>query len=384
MDRCERRDEDAFDSDDEDDDHVPSVHYSERFIQQMKDIEAVSMKKIERTPLTEGERKYFLAHAGQQVDVLNDTFPDMTELMQARDQVEDAFQLADARTLNKNDNTMDKTEREQSLANFWKIRKDMTARTAQYPSWEEACELLGIPQDEALGGIDAINWNFPPCQKPFRPVVVQVIAVAWMRKMEASPIRGGILALDAGLGKTLTAIYLMFKDYEDGKKAYEKNKASEHPVKMVFKPNLVACPAVVIQVWVTEILMRFPTLRIRTLYSSENESGASESQKYRSLKPDIVEARHELETTYPSDDPETLNVVVITSFETFAKRACKEVKRNVNLVHLRNEGLQSDRKSPSPTSWGRQGAVPRTAVPPPTQKRAFWLPPPVFTTPHAT
>lgn len=66
--------------------------------------------------------------------------------------------------------------------------------------------------------------------KPF-----QLEGLAWMKEMEASEYKGGILGDEMGLGKTIQAVSLIMSDFPAG------------------KPSLVLVPPVALMQWVSEI-----------------------------------------------------------------------------------------------------------------------------------
>lgn len=66
--------------------------------------------------------------------------------------------------------------------------------------------------------------------KPF-----QLEGLAWMKQMEASEYKGGILGDEMGLGKTIQAVSLIMSDFPAG------------------KPSLVLVPPVALMQWVSEI-----------------------------------------------------------------------------------------------------------------------------------
>ncbi|KOC18551.1 putative helicase [Aspergillus flavus AF70] len=69
--------------------------------------------------------------------------------------------------------------------------------------------------------------------------------VWWMLQQERSPIRGGILADDCGLGKTLTTLAFIYK-------------ASFLPlVGKFYKPTLILAPAGVVSTWATQLTESF-------------------------------------------------------------------------------------------------------------------------------
>jgi len=73
-------------------------------------------------------------------------------------------------------------------------------------------------------------------------------ALAWMVAQEASDYRGGILADEMGMGKTIQAISLLLENVREGGKTAKARKASG-----VRGGTLVVCPLVAVMQWKSEI-----------------------------------------------------------------------------------------------------------------------------------
>lgn len=81
--------------------------------------------------------------------------------------------------------------------------------------------------------------------------------LAWALKQEESKIRGGILADEMGMGKTIQAIALVLSKQEISKKICEPKEILQSPGSSLDLPKikctLVICPVVAVLQWVNEI-----------------------------------------------------------------------------------------------------------------------------------
>lgn len=81
--------------------------------------------------------------------------------------------------------------------------------------------------------------------------------LAWALKQESSAVRGGILADEMGMGKTIQAIALVLAKREFQRIAPEPDDPSSLPgsstVLPVIKGTLVICPVIAVTQWVSEI-----------------------------------------------------------------------------------------------------------------------------------
>lgn len=123
------------------------------------------------------------------------------------------------------------------------IRKRQQLRVpATPPSFDAAIAYLGLKVDDRSQAIPHPPNTFqvsPTFLKPW-----QVTGVAWMLEQEASPLYGGILADACGLGKTLTALTLVWA-------ANQLQEPLDHS--RTFAPTLVLVPNALVDTWITEI-----------------------------------------------------------------------------------------------------------------------------------
>ncbi|ETN36808.1 uncharacterized protein HMPREF1541_07795, partial [Cyphellophora europaea CBS 101466] len=171
--------------------------------------------------------------------------------------------------------------------------------------------------------------------------------------MESKAIGSGILAFNAGIGKTLSCLLHHYNQYRKKLLAHNARVAAAGSKKEklpVYKPSIVICPAMVVAVWFTEIQRYFGWhLQIRLNYSDGNEDVITQEQKGFLLSLLAKEAVKQLQSTYKKNDPKTESVIVITSYETFTKRCLKPVKRFKDVINLQREGLIDEREAHAPT-----------------------------------
>ncbi|KAJ5409164.1 uncharacterized protein N7487_003523 [Penicillium crustosum] len=107
----------------------------------------------------------------------------------------------------------------------------------------------------------------PPSSYPVSSTILkpwQVTGVSWMLQQEASPLHGGILADACGLGKTLTALTLI----------YQAALVQPRPP---YRPTLILVPSALIDTWLLEIERHFgDALTVRLFYGAKTRTGDSE------------------------------------------------------------------------------------------------------------
>ncbi|KAJ6109384.1 Helicase C-terminal [Penicillium sp. IBT 16267x] len=112
-----------------------------------------------------------------------------------------------------------------------------------------------------LPGSDSTSTTVPPTYlKPW-----QLTGVAWMLDQEARYLHGGLLADACGLGKTLSALTLI----------WAANQASE-PMDATrdFFPTLILVPSALVDTWITEIDGHFgDALTLILFFGSDTRTG---------------------------------------------------------------------------------------------------------------
>jgi hypothetical protein len=168
----------------------------------------------------------------------------------------------------------------------------------------------------------------------------QVTALGWMYLQESDSLHGGILADACGLGKTLTALSLIW--------------TTNQLLPMVdappgtFAPSLVLVPNALVDTWTSEIDKHFgDALQLILFFGSTTRTSD------RRRKTQIVATLEELYKTLnklSSSDSLTGRTIVLSSYQTWARRTTYEVDA---------DGKTLSRPTPSttpsrPSSSGRQ------------------------------
>jgi SNF2 family DNA or RNA helicase len=65
------------------------------------------------------------------------------------------------------------------------------------------------------------------------------VAAAWMKIQEAEPIKGGLLALDYGLGKTISTLIHIIKQAEIIKAQFQADKAVDCRATLILYSNSI-------------------------------------------------------------------------------------------------------------------------------------------------
>ncbi|ETN45817.1 uncharacterized protein HMPREF1541_09650 [Cyphellophora europaea CBS 101466] len=215
-------------------DNNNSKKAQERF-QAMEDLvkafrKTLATTAIERPPLPEATIKNFLFQTGQQVKVVHNTFPSLAKIKALSQGTMGVSVQSEASMIAPHDN--DKYTAKDKCKAWNKIR---------YVSAEIAAQ-----------GVQAIRIP----NSPYQPVVSQIFAAGWMDKIESKAVGSGILAFDAGIGKTLSCLLHHYNQYRKKLLAYNTRVATAGSKKEklpIYKPSIMICPAVVVAVWFTEI-----------------------------------------------------------------------------------------------------------------------------------
>ena len=156
----------------------------------------------------------------------------------------------------------------------------------------------------------------PTSSYPISPTILkpwQVTGVSWMLEQEASPLHGGILADACGLGKTLTALTLI----------YQAALVQSRPP---YRPTLVLVPSALIDTWLLEIERHFgDALTVRLFYGAKSRTGDSERKLM--LLESLGEVRKFLGRC-PADQASSARTVILSSYNTWATRTTTEIDEN--------------------------------------------------------
>jgi hypothetical protein len=287
-----------------------------------------------REPLQQHQIAQFLATQGKKVEVIHDQFYD-------------AIAHADV-TINNAENIIAQTETDDAPSEgasqqFWELRAKLSVVSAAMPTYQDACSHLGFTQDQARSEDTPISHASGPGFSPVRPNAWQLTAAAWMAQQEVGPIKGGILALDCGLGKTITSLIHVAKRAE-----YVDSQAQLGHLQDC-RPTLILCPGSIVDVWYKEWRTFFQgVLYFKQFYGSELDD-LSIARKELVLPRKAETARKELLTKFPPQQPRTARLVVVCSYETWASRTLRastsdEERRIISTRTSRRNGTL-------PTAW---------------------------------
>ena len=240
-------------------------------------------QKSARPPLSRREQVKILEHIGGKVDVTSEHFVEVRgEALKTTQNIigqQEAMELAEA-----------------------EIQVKMPSASVSVPTQTEAGKILGIDPRRPL--------LFEGSEHETRLNPWQTSGAVKMVKTEGQPLGGGILGDDCGLGKTLTALTLV----------YMSPKVRAGPKK--FRPTLVACPASVINVWVTEYIKRFSTgLRLYIVHGSKAQT-SDPRRKDLTVDPS---AFADLLDSFDETDILTARTVILTAYGTWAKRSLEVI-----------------------------------------------------------
>lgn len=137
--------------------------------------------------------------------------------------------------------TADDTDYMENSIEMFEKQQEFMQTSAEATPYTEACDQLGLDKANPKLDVEDSTDVLPTILKPW-----QVTAIAWLQKLEKSPIGGGILADGCGLGKTLSALSLV----------YLRSQGPQEEGK-VHRPTLVVCLSGLVDTWLSEITKRF-------------------------------------------------------------------------------------------------------------------------------
>jgi SNF2 family DNA or RNA helicase len=86
---------------------------------------------------------------------------------------------------------------------------------------------------------------------------------------ELSPVRGGILANDCGLGKTVICYGLVLESYHQKLKMRQEAKAKGEECEETYKPTVVLCPSPLVNVHLSDLDRFGSKLIVKVFYGTE-------------------------------------------------------------------------------------------------------------------
>ncbi|KGO38096.1 Helicase, C-terminal [Penicillium expansum] len=181
------------------------------------------------------------------------------------------------------------------------------------PLFDAALDVLKLPlATESHAELNPPNsFELPPTYlKPW-----QVTALGWMHLQEASPLHGGILADACGLGKTLTALSLIWT-------TNQLLPAVDAPPG-TFAPSLILVPNALVDTWTSEIDRHFgDALQLIVFFGSTTRT--SDRRRKSQIVGTLEELHNHLNQLHSSDSITGLTVV-LSSYQTWARRTTYEV-----------------------------------------------------------
>ncbi|KAF7917809.1 hypothetical protein EAE99_009185 [Botrytis elliptica] len=193
---------------------------------------------------------------------------------------------------------------------FWAKMKNVSTISVETPTFNEACKLRGM--DPTTRTKEGLKFSYHH---------MQVADIAWMAIQEDSPIRGGIVANECGLGKTLEIYGLIHEQSLTAIKQHRESGPQVGVEKKKYKPTLVLVPSAVIGVHVKESDLFQSELQVYLYYGSE--STVPYNRKDRLIQRNTSKGKNGLQAFLQNldfNDPETTRVVILSTYTTFASR----------------------------------------------------------------
>ncbi|PKA46702.1 Putative SWI/SNF-related matrix-associated actin-dependent regulator of chromatin subfamily A member 3-like 2 [Apostasia shenzhenica] len=140
----------------------------------------------------------------------------------------------------------------------------------EWEIWEEENEKWVAAQEaEGSGGSDETPL-LAEVMDPSTDVILPLLRfqkewLTWALKQEGSDVRGGILADEMGMGKTIQAISLVLTARSLGSRSVDHSLSKEKDLMPRMKGTLVICPVVAVIQWVGEIKRHTAAESVRVL-----------------------------------------------------------------------------------------------------------------------
>jgi SNF2-related domain len=308
-----------------------------------------------RQPLQQNQIAQFLAVQGRKVHVIHDEFYD-------------AIVHSDV-SINNAENLLAQGEVDDQPAQgasqqFWDLRAKLSVVSAAMPPYPEACFILTFTDDEAKSEKTRIRHESGPGFSPVQPNAWQVTAAAWMATQEKGPLKGGILALDCGLGKTITSLMHIAKQAE------QVEALSRLGFQADCRPTLILCPNSIVDVWYKEWRSFFQgVLHFRQFYGTDLDD-LSIARKELILPRKAESARKELLAKFPLLQPKTSRLIVVCSYETWAART---LRASTTEEERRILEARTSRPKGTSVNAGLETIVSSSPVPPVSQTSTFFI-----------
>jgi SNF2 family DNA or RNA helicase len=259
---------------------------------------------VAREPLSQAQIARFLGSQRQKIKVLHNEFIDAISL--------DNMAIIGA------ENMITSLEEEEPhgeiSTEFWNLRAKLSVVIDAMPSYADACKSLKYSLNEAAREQLSIRYIERRNTSSVMPNPWQVVAAAWMKIQEAGPIKGELLALDCGLGKTISTLIHITKQAEIIETQFQAGKAID------CRATLILCSNSIVDVWYKEWRTFFRNmLYFRQFYGSVTND-LNITRKEITLPSNTKIARKKILKAFPPINSKTTRLLVVCSYETWGKR----------------------------------------------------------------
>ena len=132
---------------------------------------------------------------------------------------------------------------------FWRLQQRLNVEQSRPPDYLEACKLLAIDPASPMIPLPKVITTLKPPSEPPSVLLLkpwQVVGIAWMILQEESPIKGGVIGDDCGLGKTIqTLAFIVF------------SALRLPPGYSNHQPTIIQLPPSIIDTWLLESSRHF-------------------------------------------------------------------------------------------------------------------------------